>query len=46
MRAAICYRFGGYTFEMLDDLDLNKILEIYSSVEWLADEERKAMKKR
>ncbi len=41
MRAVICKTFPAYTFEMVDRMPLDRVIEIYSSAEWLAEEEKK-----
>ena len=41
MRAVICKTFPGYTFESLDRLSMERVMEIYASAEWLAEEEKK-----
>lgn len=43
MRAAICKTFPGYTFEALDRLPMDRVMEIYASAEWLAEEEKKSL---
>jgi len=45
MRAVICMKFSGYTFETVDSLPLSRVVEIYASAEWLGDEEKKAVEK-
>ncbi len=45
MRAVICKTFPAYTFEMIDQMSLQKVIEIYTTAEWMAEEERKAIKK-
>jgi len=40
-RAAICKTFPGYTFETLDHLPMDRVMEIYAAAEWLAEEEKK-----
>ncbi|MDP8239289.1 MAG: hypothetical protein P9X24_09385 [Candidatus Hatepunaea meridiana] len=45
MRAVICKTFPGYTFEMINKLPLNQVIEIYASAEWLAEEEKKMIDK-
>jgi len=41
MRAVICKTFPAYTFEAVDKLPLQRVIEIYTSAEWLAEEEKK-----
>ena len=45
MRAVIAARFPAYTFEMLDRLLLDDLVEMYASALWLAEEEGKAANK-
>ncbi|MDP8238622.1 MAG: hypothetical protein P9X24_06000 [Candidatus Hatepunaea meridiana] len=45
MRAVICKTFPGYTFETVDRLPLERVIEIYTSAEWLAEEEKKMIDK-
>ena len=45
MRAVICSRFGGYTFEVVDGLPLDRMIDIYTAAEWFADQESKALRK-
>ncbi|MDP8238939.1 MAG: hypothetical protein P9X24_07605 [Candidatus Hatepunaea meridiana] len=45
MRAVICKSFPGYTFETVDRLPLERVVEIYASAEWLAEEEKKMIDK-
>ena len=45
MRAVICKTFPAYTFEMVDRMPLDRVIEIYSSAEWLAEEEKKLVDK-
>ena len=45
MRAVICRTFPAYTFEMVDRLPLERVIEIYASAEWLAEEEKKLVDK-
>ena len=45
MRAVICKTFPAYTFEMVDRMPLQRVIEIYSSAEWLAEEEKKLVDK-
>ncbi len=41
MRAVICKTFPAYTFEMIDKMPLDRVIEIYSSAEWMAEEEKR-----
>jgi len=36
-------KFPAYTFEMVDTMSLSKVHEVYASVEWLSNEEKKAI---
>jgi len=46
MRAAICKTFPGYTFETLDGLPMDRVMEIYASAEWLAEQEKQAVERK
>jgi len=45
MRAVICKTFPAYTFEMVDALPMERVVEIYSSAEWIAEEEKRLVNK-
>jgi len=45
MRAVICKTFPAYTFEMVDRLPLHRVIEIYTSAEWMAEEEKRLVDK-
>jgi len=45
MRAVICKTFPAYTFEMIDGMSLERVVEIYSSAEWMAEEEKRLIDK-
>ena len=45
MRAVICKTFPAYTFEAVDRLPLQRVIEIYASAEWLAEEEKRLVDK-
>ena len=45
MRAVICKTFPAYTFEMVDRLSLERVIEIYTSAEWMAEEEKRLVDK-
>ena len=45
MRAVICKTFPAYNFEMVDRLPLERVIEVYASAEWLAEEEKKLVDK-
>jgi len=36
-------KYPGYTFETVDRLPHSRILEIYASIQWLNDQEKKAL---
>ncbi len=36
-------KFPAYTFDMVDALPLSRVYEIYASVKWLSDQEKKAI---
>jgi hypothetical protein len=40
MRAVICKTFPAYTFDAVDLLPMDRVIEIYSSAEWLAEAEK------
>ena len=44
MRAVICKTFPAYTFEIVDCLSLHRVIEIYTSAEWIAEEEKRLVK--
>jgi len=41
----ICKTFPAYTFEMVDRLSLERVVEIYTSAEWMAEEEKRLVDK-
>ncbi|NQT35369.1 hypothetical protein HQ587_09280 [bacterium] len=41
----ICKTFPAYTFEMVDLMPMTRVIEIYASAEWLAEEEKKLIDK-
>jgi hypothetical protein len=45
MRAVICKTFPAYTFEMVDGLPIQRVIEIYTSAEWMAEEEKRLVDK-
>jgi len=45
MRSVICKTFPAYTFEMVDRLSLERVVEIYTSAEWMAEEEKRLVDK-
>ena len=45
MRAVICKTFSAYTFDIVDRMPMTRVIEIYSSAEWLAEEEKKLIDK-
>jgi len=45
MRAVICKTFPAYTFDAVDSLPMDRVIEIYASAEWLSDEEKKHIDK-
>gem|GEM_PF-1254983 len=45
MRAVICKIFKGYSFETVDRLSMERVIELYASAEWLSEEERRQLPK-
>jgi len=45
MRAVICKTFPAYTFKMIDQMSLQSVIEIYTSAEWMAEEEKRLVDK-
>ena len=43
MRAVICKWFPGYRFADLDNMSFERVIELYSGAEWLAEQEAKAV---
>ncbi len=45
MRAVICKIFKGYSLEAVDELSMERVIELYASAEWLSEEEKRQLPK-
>jgi hypothetical protein len=44
MRAFVAKTFPAYTFEMLDKLPMERVIELYATAVWVGEEEEKLIK--
>lgn len=40
----ICFKFPAYTFDKIDLLTLDEVIELYTSAMWLSEQEQKSVK--
>ena len=40
----ICNKFPAYTFELINNLTLDEVIELYTSAMWLSEQEQKSLK--